>query len=116
MTFLSNIGLAAFVFVGTNLDNLMLLLMFFADRRFTPRQVILGNYIGGLILILGGLVCGLAACNLPALYFGWLGIVPLTLGCWQLMALVRRKSRGIFKPRAVKGKQLNTSCKPRATR
>jgi cadmium resistance protein CadD (predicted permease) len=79
------IGLA--LFASTNVDDLFVLLFFFADPGFRSRQVVLGQYLGMVVLIGLSLLGALATRVIPLEYVGLLGFVPLALGVTKLVAL-----------------------------
>jgi cadmium resistance protein CadD (predicted permease) len=83
-------GLVAFgvaVFASTNMDDLFVLMVFFADPAFPARQVILGQYVGILALVALSLLGALAALAIPAGLVGLLGLLPLLIGLKKLLDL-----------------------------
>jgi len=77
------------VFVSTNVDDTLLLAAFFAHPEFEARQVVLGQFAGMGVLIVGALLgSGAAALASPA-HVGLLGFLPLGLGAWRLWRLHR---------------------------
>lgn len=80
-------------FVSTNVDDLFLLVMFFSDRSFAVRQVVLGQVIGFAVLTLVSLACAALSLVVPPEWIGLLGLLPLALGLQRLVALCR-KGRG----------------------
>ena len=87
---LTIIAVAAGAFIGTNLDNLLLLVALHTRYREHPAIVSVG-YITGMLLI-GGicLLIGEAGELIPITYLGLLGIIPITTGCISLLQLVRK--------------------------
>ena len=73
---LSVAGLAAFAFVATNIDDLLLLVALFADPRFSASRILLGQFIGMGVLIALSLAGALLAILVPS---GWLGLVGCRL-------------------------------------
>jgi len=61
MAYLSLLTLGAVVFVSTNIDNFLLLVVLFTDQRLSSRQVILGQYLGFLGLVAISIACSLLA-------------------------------------------------------
>src|ERR1035437_10215015 len=84
MSYLSLLGLGLMVFVSTDIDDLLLLVVLFADRRLSARQVILGQYLGFLALVAASLACSCLAIFTPAHWVGLLGLWPLLLGVHRL--------------------------------
>ena len=72
---------AAAVFVATNLDDLLVLMLLFAraeDARGRLR-VALGQYLGLAILTGGAMLCARGLTALPEQYLRLLGLVPILL-------------------------------------
>ena len=81
------VGVAAVLFATTNIDDLVVLLAFFADRRFSPRQVVAGQFLGITTLVGTSLLLAAAALALPAAWVGLLGVLPILLGVRKLLQL-----------------------------
>jgi cadmium resistance protein CadD (predicted permease) len=79
---LFTLGVSAFV--ATNLDDSLLLLLFFSDRRYRARHVFAGQALGVGLLILISLASALLALALPARLIGLLGMLPIAIGLKQL--------------------------------
>ena len=80
MEILATIALAAAAFVATNVDDVFLLLVFFADPRLRARDVALGQFLGIGALFAGSGLLALAARMFDLRLVGWLGLVPVALG------------------------------------
>jgi cadmium resistance protein CadD (predicted permease) len=81
------LGVAVAVFVSTNVDDIVLLAVFFSDPSFTPRQVIVGQFLGMAALTAASVGCALLAVAVPPGWIGLLGLAPLVLGArglWEL--------------------------------
>jgi cadmium resistance protein CadD (predicted permease) len=84
------VGLAIVAFVSTNIDDLFVLVTFLADRHFTVRDVVIGQYAGmGALYAISG-IAALISLVLPAAYVGLLGLVPLAIGINKLRCLFGR--------------------------
>jgi cadmium resistance protein CadD (predicted permease) len=83
------VAITAGAFIGTNLDNLALLVAFYS--RYKPQSMIVtAAYISGMILIgLIFFVVGKGGDFIPIYYLGMLGIVPVILGVIGLLNLFR---------------------------
>src|SRR6266851_10391925 len=73
-------------FAAANIGDLIVLMLFFADQRFQPWQVVLGQYLGvsaviGLCLLGAG-----PASHLPHMLIRALGIVPIAVGLHKLLS------------------------------
>ncbi|MFE3056333.1 cadmium resistance transporter [Nocardia sp. NPDC059239] len=88
---------AAAMFVGTNIDNAVVLTVLNVTSRSTgiPRrwQIWAGQFLGvGLIVAVSGLAA-LGLCAVPVEWIGLLGVVPLILGIGMLARAHRRCDR-----------------------
>ncbi len=83
------LGVATLLFATTNVDDLFVLVAFFADPAFRPRQVVMGQFLGIGTLIAISLVGSLLALVAPPEYIGLLGILPFGLGAMRLVKLIR---------------------------
>lgn len=77
------LGVAAFA--ATNIDDALLLLLFFSDRRYRARHVFAGQALGVGLLVLISLVGSLLALALPGRVVGLLGLLPIAIGVGQLL-------------------------------
>jgi cadmium resistance protein CadD (predicted permease) len=91
---LSHLSVAAVVFVSTNVDDILLIAMLFADRALAPRAVISGQFLGIGALVALSAVAGVAALAVPEGYIALLGAVPLFLGLQRLWRLRRGDTSG----------------------
>lgn len=73
-------------FVATNLDDILILMIFFSQKsdRFRPRHIVFGQYLGFIVLVLASLVGFLGGTIIPKNVIGLLGIVPIFIGIKQL--------------------------------
>ena len=90
--------LSIVLFAGTHVDDLLLLLSFFADHTVPRSAIIVGQYIGVTLLLLGGLLCSEIAVMLPPIYLRLLGLVPLAIGLAKLQALFSRHCADAIEP------------------
>ena len=77
------------VYASTNIDDLLVLAVFFADPRIRVSAVVAGRYLGLAALVIGSAAAALLALAVPREYVALLGLVPLFLGLWLLAALLR---------------------------
>lgn len=82
---LVGIGIAAFV--STNIDDLFILMIFFATLRLPSVQIILGQYIGMGSLMCISLVGFLITLIVPRNIIGLIGLFPIALGIKELLEL-----------------------------
>jgi len=77
------------VFACTNIDDLFVLLAFFADPSFRAREIVAGQYAGIAALIALSLMGAFCALAIPATFIGLLGLLPLGIGLRKLWGLWR---------------------------
>lgn len=82
--YLSLLGFGLMIFVSTDIDDLLLLIVLFSDRRLSFRRIILGQYLGFLGLVAASVACSLLAIIIPGYWLGLLGVWPLLLGVHRL--------------------------------
>ena len=78
------IAMAVAAYASTNIDDLLLLIGFFAHPAYSSNQIVAGQFIGIGILVGVSLLCALAAMIIPLPYVGLLGLAPIYLGCSRL--------------------------------
>ncbi|NJM75714.1 MAG: transporter [Acaryochloridaceae cyanobacterium RU_4_10] len=74
-------------FVATNIDDIVVLMVFFAqlNAKFRRRHVILGQYLGFCALLLASLPGYLSGLVISKSWLGLLGFLPITIGVSQLI-------------------------------
>jgi len=68
------------LFILTNIDTMVLFMIFAADRRFRRQDIAWGQFLGMAVLILGSALLSSAIAALPLQDIGLLGLVPLGIG------------------------------------
>lgn len=71
------------MFVATNIDDLVVLMVFFGRARgdlSATAQVVIGQYLGFIGILVVSVLSALGAQLLPATAVAYLGLVPLALG------------------------------------
>lgn len=83
---LLTIGTAAVAFVTTNIDDILLLMLFFAQVNtvFRKRHIVVGQYLGFSAIMLISLLGFAGALILPESIIGLLGIIPIVMGVVML--------------------------------
>lgn len=85
-------ALGAVLFAATNIDDLFLLLAFFADPRYRRAEIWAGQYLGFSVLVAASMALAMGAVRFDPGLVHWLGLVPIAIGAWQLLALVRGRA------------------------
>ncbi|OEC88805.1 cadmium resistance protein [Methanobacterium sp. A39] len=78
---------AVAMFIATNLDDLFVLMIFFSNKEFTARQIVLGQYIGVMALMAISALSYFLKLVIPANWIGLLGILPILIGLKNLKDL-----------------------------
>jgi cadmium resistance protein CadD (predicted permease) len=87
MHVLELISQAVGLFVSTDLDDILVLLSFFADTRFRTRHVVMGQFIGIAVLYSVSVVASWVSLIVLPAFVGLLGLVPIAMGlksAWEL--------------------------------
>ncbi|MFE2704447.1 cadmium resistance transporter [Streptomyces mirabilis] len=83
------IGQAAGLFAVTNIDDILILALFFAQgagHRGSTRRIVLGQYLGFAAILAVAVAAAFGATFLPEAAIPYLGLLPLALGlkaAWQ---------------------------------
>jgi cadmium resistance protein CadD (predicted permease) len=85
------LGLAIALFASTNVDDMFVLVGFFSDPTFRPRDVVTGQYAGITVLFALALLGSLLALVISRPYIGLFGIVAIGLGSKRLFNLYRNR-------------------------
>jgi cadmium resistance transport/sequestration family protein len=75
-------------FVATNIDDIVILMLFFAQvsATFRPRHIVVGQYLGFTALIIASLPGFFGGLIVPKSIIGLLGFVPIAIGIKQLLS------------------------------
>lgn len=91
---LTIIAISAGAYIGTNLDNLILLVALHQRYAKHPRVVTAGYFTGMLLIGLICLVIGEAGELIPVSYLGLLGVIPISIGGLALIQLFAKNKTG----------------------
>ena len=78
------LGLAIALFASTNVDDMFVLVGFFADPKFRPKDIVVGQYAGITALFALSLLGSLLALVISRAYIGLLGVVAIGVGAKKL--------------------------------
>lgn len=78
-------------FAATNIDDIFILTLFFAQRNLRRWHIVVGQYLGIAALIAISLVGFFARFVVPETWISLLGIVPILMGVKKLLDLSRGK-------------------------
>ena len=82
------------LFISTDLDDVLVLLAFFANPRFRVRQIVAGQFIGIAILYAISIVGSWVSFIIPRAFIGLLGLVPIAMGIRSAWMLWKRERSG----------------------
>lgn len=83
--FPASVGIGVVAFASTNIDDLVMLIGFFADPAYRPREIVAGQFAGIAALIVLSLLGALVARAAPTEIVGLLGLVPIAIGVKKLV-------------------------------
>lgn len=74
-------------FVATNIDDIIILLLFFSqlNTQFRRRHIFVGQYLGFIAIIIASLPGFFSGLIVPRAWIGLLGILPIAIGIKQLL-------------------------------
>jgi len=92
MEFGKSIGTACSSFAITNIDDMFVLVTFFAEaaasRTTTPLKITIGQYLGFTIIVIISMIGFGVSFALPSEPIGFLGLLPILLGIWKLLEIL----------------------------
>lgn len=76
-------------FVATNIDDIVILTVFFTQihATFRTRHIVIGQYLGFFVLVLASLPGFLGGLIIPKFWIGLLGLLPILVGIRFLLQL-----------------------------
>jgi cadmium resistance protein CadD (predicted permease) len=89
----SLIGIGAAAFVATNIDDIVVLMVFFSSATFHARNIVIGQYLGIGSLIAISALGSLLALVVPSYLIGLMGLVPIAIGVKELYEMRSNKDR-----------------------
>jgi cadmium resistance protein CadD (predicted permease) len=89
MSLLGLIGVGVAAFVATNLDDMIVLLVFLADPIHHAGAIVLGQFLGFTAIVALSFSAALAARLISPAWIGLLGLIPLAMGLYRVIRLAR---------------------------
>jgi cadmium resistance protein CadD (predicted permease) len=77
--------LAAVLFATTDIDDLLVLVVLFADPKRRRSEIVVGQYLGMTALFLASLAVSAFALVVPERYVGLAGLLPILIGVKELI-------------------------------
>jgi cadmium resistance protein CadD (predicted permease) len=81
------LGLSVVLFASTNIDDIFVLLAFFADAKFRTSAIIVGQYLGIFALVAVSIAASLISLVLAPEQVGLLGLLPVLIGLKKMLGL-----------------------------
>ncbi|KFY81199.1 hypothetical protein V499_00025 [Pseudogymnoascus sp. VKM F-103] len=92
MQFGKSVGIACSSFAITNIDDMFVLVTFFSvastSKTMTPLMITLGQFVGFTVIIIISMIGFGASLALPSEPIGFLGLLPILMGVWNLFGLL----------------------------
>jgi len=85
--------MAVVLFASTNVDDIFVLVGFFADPKLRTRDIVLGQFVGFGALYCASVAASLLSLKIPHAYMGLLGVFPILIGGKDLFNVYRKHSR-----------------------
>ena len=91
--FVSLIGIGAAAFVATNIDDIVVLMVFFSgSNNFQAQNIVIGQYLGIGSLIAISALGSLIALVVPSYIIGLMGLLPIAIGIKELLEIRRNNT------------------------
>jgi len=78
-------------FASTNIDDIFILMLFFANKDYKTKNVFIGQYVGIIGLISITFIGSFVSLLFNQAYIGLLGVLPVYLGLRGLFRLIKQK-------------------------
>ena len=85
------LGLAIALFASTNVDDMFVLVGFFSDPTFRPKDIVTGQYAGITALFALAFLGSLLALVISRAYIGLFGVIAIGLGAKKLVHVYRNR-------------------------
>jgi cadmium resistance protein CadD (predicted permease) len=87
---LSLLGVGIGAFVATNIDDTFVLILLFSSPYILARNVIIGQFLGIVLLVLISSLASLLALAVPPFVIGLMGLIPIIIGIKRLLKFRKR--------------------------
>ena len=86
------VAVAIISFIATNFENLLLLIIFLSHSSIQQRSSVALGYLIAMAMIVGlARIISEVAEFIPSQFLGLLGLIPLSLGFWEILQVLRQK-------------------------
>jgi cadmium resistance transport/sequestration family protein len=80
-------------FASTNIDDIFILILFFANKEYKTRHIVLGQYFGIIGLITISIIGSLIGLLIDQKYIGLLGLLPVYFGIRGIIQLIQHNEK-----------------------
>src|SRR5688572_5088452 len=87
--FFSLFGIGITAFIASNIDDTFIIMMLFSTLRFQARHIVIGQFIGIVVLIIISTLGALIAFVLPPFFIALMGLIPIAIGIKRLLEYKR---------------------------
>ncbi|MFL6475465.1 MAG: cadmium resistance transporter [Nitrososphaera sp.] len=103
--FISLIGIGAAAFVATNIDDIVVLMVFFSSSNFQAQNIVIGQYLGIGSLIAISALGSLIGLVVPSYIIGLMGLLPIAIGIKELLEIWRNNTNNKVEEEQVVSKE-----------
>jgi cadmium resistance protein CadD (predicted permease) len=83
--FVGLLGLGITSFIASNIDDTFILILLFATPGLLARHIIMGQFVGIVLLVLISSLAVLLVMAIPSFILGFMGLVPIVIGIKSLL-------------------------------
>lgn len=94
-------------FATTNIDDIFILLLFFANKEYKQKHVVWGQYLGIIALIVISFIGSLIGLLVDQKYIGLLGLLPVYFGIRGIIRLIRHEKEKELGPTKISSGKSN---------
>lgn len=103
--FISLIGIGVAAFVATNIDDIVVLMVFFSSSNFQAQNIVIGQYLGIGSLIAISALGSLIGLVVPSYIIGLMGLLPIAIGIKELLEIWRNNTNNKVEEEEVVSKE-----------
>lgn len=103
--FISLSGIGAAAFVATNIDDIVVLMVFFSSSNFQAQNIVIGQYLGIGSLIAISALGSLIGLVVPSYIIGLMGLLPIAIGIKELLEIWRNNTNNKVEEEEVVSKE-----------
>ena len=94
-------------FASTNIDDIFILMLFFANKEYKVKDVVLGQYLDIIALVATSFIGSLIGLIIDQNYVGLLGLFPVYLGIRGIIKLIQHQGKSEPESAKISASKLN---------